>query len=143
MCYVGPFAAQATIRETGNQHLTAKRIFLVAAESSGDLLGARLVRELKRMTPDLEVTGVGGEMLAAEGMRPEFHIRELNLMGLFEVLTHLPRLRRLFKQLVEAAKAAKPDAVILIDAPDFNMRFAKAVRSLGAPPRSPAWWTIY
>ncbi len=111
----------------------SKKLFLVATETSGDLLGARLVHELKKKIPDLTVRGVGGDQLAAEGMDQVFHVRDFNVMGLFEVVSQLRRLKRMFGELTAAARRETPDAVVLIDSPDFNIRFAKAVRGLGAP----------
>lgn len=111
----------------------SKHLFLVSTESSGDLLGAGLIKELKKITPNLSVSGVGGEKLIAQGLEAHYHIRDFNLMGLFEVLSQIRRLRGVFKDLVERVKREKPDLVLLIDAPDFNLRFAKALKGLGIP----------
>ena len=110
-----------------------KKLFLVTTETSGDLLGGRLVAELKEMVKDLQITGVGGEKLLAEGMAPIYQVSDFNVMGLFEVLSQLKRLKAMFKHLVNEVKKQKPDIIVLVDAPDFNLRFAKAVRKLGIP----------
>lgn len=111
----------------------AKKIFIICTESSGDLLGGSLVAELQATRPELEVLGVGGNRLVARGMRPTFHIRDFNVMGLFEVLAQLKRLKSMFHVLVRQAKTEKPDLILLIDAPDFNLRFARAMGGLSIP----------
>lgn len=111
----------------------SKRLFLVTTETSGDLLGARMLASLKSMVPDLEVSGVGGGQLIAQGMKTHFQVHDFNVMGLFEVLSQLKRLKAMFRELVTKVKETSPDLVVLIDAPDFNLRFAKAIRGLGIP----------
>lgn len=103
-------------------------IFLVCTEASGDLLGARLVHELKKNLPELSVCGVGGDKLIAEGMTPTYQVSDFNVMGLVEVLSQLKRLKGMFRVLVDEVVSRKPDLVLLIDAPDFNLRFAKALK---------------
>lgn len=110
-----------------------KKLFLLTTESSGDLLGARLLGALKPLVPGLTVRGVGGERLAAEGMHLLRRVSDFNVMGLVEVLSQLSRLRGMFRELVEAVREWQPDVVVLIDAPDFNLRFAKALRGMGIP----------
>jgi lipid-A-disaccharide synthase len=110
-----------------------KSLFLVCTETSGDLLGARLVEELAELRSDFRVAGVGGDRLAGLGMELLYHIRDFNVMGMVEVISELRRLHRQFKTLVEAVKRQRPDVILLIDAPDFNMRFAKALRHLEIP----------
>lgn len=108
-------------------------LFLVTTEASGDNLGTGLVRELKKDVKNLRIRGVGGDGLIAQGMDPIYHVKDFNVMGLFEVLSQLSRLKRMFNHLVEAVKQEKPAAILLIDAPDFNIRFAKALQGLGIP----------
>lgn len=110
-----------------------KRLFLVSTETSGDLLGARMVSALKKDIPDLQLSGVGGEGLLAEGMQAHYQVRDFNVMGLFEVLSQLKRLKAIFADLVQKVRDNPPDLIVLVDAPDFNLRFAKAVRDLGVP----------
>jgi len=110
-----------------------KKMFLVTTETSGDLLAGRMLASLKERIPHLEVSGVGGDLLQAQGMNTLFHIRDFSVMGLFEVLSQLKRLKAMFNQLKEHVKAQKPDVIVLVDAPDFNIRFAKAVKGLGIP----------
>lgn len=108
-------------------------LFLVTTETSGDLLGGRLVRALKAMQTEVRISGVGGDQLVAEGMDTTYHVRDFNVMGLFEVLSQLKRLKAMFAKLVEQVLAERPKVVLLIDAPDFNMRFAKALKGSGIP----------
>lgn len=106
-----------------------KRIFIVAGEASGDLLGANLMRALKVMHPDIEFTGVGGRNMQAEGMVSLFPMQELSVMGFAEVL---PKLFHILARIRETAKAAlteKPDCVITIDSPDFCFRVVKKIKA--------------
>ncbi len=111
----------------------SKKVFLVTTEASGDLLGSGLVSELLKLSPELKVNGVGGDGLQALGMECTYHIRDFSVMGLFEVLSQLKALKAKFNHLVQQVKESKPDVVVLIDAPDFNIRCAKAIRPLGIP----------
>lgn len=113
--------------------MNCKKLFLVCTETSGDLLGARLVQAMRSSQQPLHVLGVGGPLLEAQGMELVHHIRDFNVMGMVEVISQLWRLRAQFHELRRAVAAAKPDAIVLIDAPDFNMRFARSLRPLGIP----------
>jgi lipid-A-disaccharide synthase len=107
------------------------KLCVVAGEASGDLHGAELVRELRLLDPRLELFGFGGDRLAAQGMRILHHARELGIVGLFNVLRHVSMFRRVFRELVEEIRRERPDAVLLIDYPEFNLRLAKQCRRLG------------
>lgn len=109
------------------------RIFISAGEASGDALGAALVRELKARVPDLIAYGMGGPRMKAEGFEVVKSSSELNVVGLFEVLRHLPRLFRLLDELARAAIAGKPDVAVLIDVPDFNVRLARRLTRANVP----------
>ncbi|HET7656076.1 MAG TPA: lipid-A-disaccharide synthase [Luteimonas sp.] len=98
-----------------------KRFALVAGEASGDQLGAGLVEALKQRYPDAEFAGIGGQAMRAAGMDTWHDAGELAVMGLAEVLRHLPRLLRLRRELRERVLAWRPDVFIGIDAPDFNL----------------------
>ena len=111
----------------------AKKLFLLTTEASGDLLGAGLLDALEEKVADLTVAGVGGDRLIARGMDCIYHVRDFSVMGLFEVLSRLKELQLKFNQLVARVEEMRPDAIVLVDAPDFNIRFAKAVRKLGIP----------
>jgi len=92
-----------------------------------------MLTTLRPMIPDLEVTGVGGDQLIQQGMKAHFQVKDFNVMGLFEVLSQLKRLKAMFRELVAKVRQESPDLVVLIDAPDFNLRFAKAIRDLNIP----------
>ena len=99
----------------------AQRIALVAGEASGDALGAGLVSELRKRFPDAEFAGIGGKAMREAGCQTWHDAGELAVMGLSEVLRHLPRLLRLRRQFRERVLAWQPDLFIGIDAPDFNL----------------------
>ena len=107
------------------------RIALVAGEASGDLLGAGLLAELKQRYPSAEFAGVGGPRMRAEGLQAWHDCNELAVMGLAEVLRHLPRLLRLRRSLRQRLLAWKPDVFIGIDAPDFNLGLERQLKAAG------------
>ncbi|MDQ7798871.1 MAG: lipid-A-disaccharide synthase [Candidatus Edwardsbacteria bacterium] len=107
------------------------RIMIIAGETSGDLHGGMLVRELRKLDPGLEIYGIGGESMQAAGMELVYHIREFSFMGFVEVLAHLPFIRSVFKRLEELLVSRQPDLLVLIDYPGFNLRFAKIARKAG------------
>lgn len=107
------------------------RIALVAGEASGDLLGAGLIEALKRRFPDAEYAGIGGDAMRAAGMDTWYDAAELAVMGLAEVLGHLPRLLRVRRALRERALAWKPDVFVGIDAPDFNLGVERWLKQRG------------
>ena len=107
------------------------RIALVAGEASGDLLGAGLIAELRKRYPDAEFAGIGGEAMRATGMDTWFDAGELAVMGLAEVLRHLPRLLRLRRALRRRMLAWWPDVYVGIDAPDFNLGMERWLKQRG------------
>jgi lipid-A-disaccharide synthase len=106
---------------------------LSAGEASGDTYGAQLVEALRGLSPDATFFGMGGEKMRASGAELLVHANEVAVVGLVEVVTHLPGIRRRFKHLVAEASRRKPDAAILIDFPDFNLRLARELHRLGIP----------
>jgi lipid-A-disaccharide synthase len=109
----------------------APRIALVAGEASGDLLGAGLVAALRERFPDAEFAGIGGDAMRAVGFDAWHDASELAVMGLSEVLRHLPRLLRLRRTLRRQVLAWKPDVFIGIDAPDFNLGVERWLKQRG------------
>jgi lipid-A-disaccharide synthase len=107
------------------------RVMIIAGEASGDLHGAGVVRELKRRIPDCEIYGIGGDKMQAAGMQLIYHIRELAIMGFWEVVQHLPLIRSVEKTLQALLKVRRPDVLLLVDYPGFNLRFARLTHQHG------------
>ena len=107
------------------------KIGLVAGESSGDLLGAGLVRALKERYPEATFEGVAGPAMLAAGCEQWEPAESLAVFGLIEPLSHLPRLLKLRRQLVKRWTASPPDVFVGIDAPDFNLVLEKKLRAAG------------
>ena len=105
-----------------------QRVMIIAGEASGDLHGSGVVRELKRLSPTVDVFGVGGDKMKREGMDLIYHINELGFMGFIEVLQHLPFIKTMEHTLEQIVKFKKPDVLVLIDYPGFNLRFARIAR---------------
>ena len=109
------------------------QFLLSAGEASGDIYGAQLVDALRVLAPDARFFGMGGTQMRAAGCDLLVDAHEVAVVGLFEVVKHLPAIRKRFKQLVAEAERRKPDAAILIDFPDFNLRLARELYRLGIP----------
>ncbi len=109
------------------------RLLISCGEPSGEFYAAELVGELRKRHPDLEAFGLGGDRLAAANVRLLAHLRDLAVVGLVEVLSHLRRLKRLFDSVVAEAARTRPDVAVLIDYPDFNLRLARELKKLGIP----------
>lgn len=107
------------------------RIALVAGEASGDQLGAGLLGRLRSLHPDAEFAGVGGDAMRAAGFDAWHDAGELAVMGLGEVLSHLPRLLALRRGLRRRLLAWRPDVFVGIDAPDFNLGLARSMKQAG------------
>ena len=108
-----------------------RRIAIVAGEASGDLLGAGLIHALRERWPDAEFAGIGGDRMREAGFDAWHDAGELAVMGLAEVLRHLPRLLRLRRALRERVLAWRPDVFIGIDAPDFNLGVERWLKARG------------
>jgi lipid-A-disaccharide synthase len=101
---------------------------LVCGEPSGDQLGAQLMRGLKALQPDIEITGVGGPAMAREGLDSLFSLDATAVMGLREVVPAIPRILARVREATDFALKTRPDAVVLIDSPDFTHRIAHAIK---------------
>jgi lipid-A-disaccharide synthase len=113
------------------------RLFLIAGEPSGDLLGARLMAAIRRMADrPVRFLGIGGERMVAEGLEPIFPMAELALFGVVELVPRLPRLIWRLHQTVAAIRDGMPDAVITIDAPGFTFRVGRRLRRSRHPARA-------
>lgn len=110
-----------------NPHLYA----LVAGELSGDTLGAGLMKAILRHDPEAQFIGIGGPKMIKVGMQSAFDINELSVMGIFEVLCHLPRLLKIRRQLTKMLLKARPVVMIGIDAPDFNLTVERKLKEAG------------
>lgn len=110
-----------------------RKIMISVGEASGDLHGASLTKALKQLEPDIAVFGMGGQAMRDAGVDIVYDIADINVMGFVEVIKNLPRLFRLKDSLVALLAAEKPDVLVVIDYPDFNMRLAKAAKKQGIP----------
>lgn len=108
-------------------------IYLIAGESSGDALGARLMRAITARRPDATFAGIGGEAMDAYGLRSLFPMRDLALMGLLEIVPRLRHLNQRLQQTTNDITTRRPDVVVTIDSPGFTLRVLRAVAPLGIP----------
>ena len=109
------------------------QFLLSSGEASGDTYGAQLIEALKQLSPGARFFGMGGEKMHAAGCELLVHAKEVAVVGLVEVVKHLPDIRKKFRLLVDEAAKRKPDAAVLIDFPDFNLRLARELHRLGIP----------
>lgn len=112
---------------------SSKHILIIAGETSGDTHGAGLVAGLREQDPGLKISGIGGANMESRGMELLYHVKEISFMGFAEIIRHLPFLKRVRDNLLDWMEQHQPDAVILIDYPGFNLRFARKIRSTDVP----------
>ena len=116
-----------------------------AGEVSGDVHGASLAREILRLSPDTELIGFGGDLMASAGVRLFKNFKDYNIMGVLEVIKNLQKIFQLLNDLTDFIAKERPDLLVLIDYPDFNWRLAKRAKQLGIkvfsyiPPSAWAW----
>lgn len=129
-----------------------KRVFIIAGEASGDVYGAQLIHALREIDPTVEVSGLGGDLMAATGMQFLYPlVREFSVMGFLPVVLGIPKVMRFLEICVDHIEAHRPDVVVLIDYPGFNMYFATYTRKRNIPtvyyvtPQIWAWapWRIH
>ncbi len=109
------------------------QFLLSAGEASGDTYGAQLAEALSALRPGTGFFGMGGEKMRTAGCELLVHANEVAVVGLVEVVRHLPDIRRRFRHLVAEAARRRPDAAVLIDFPDFNLRLARELHRLAIP----------
>ncbi|MBM7067706.1 lipid-A-disaccharide synthase [Actibacterium sp. 188UL27-1] len=105
------------------------KVFIIAGEPSGDMLGAAVMAGLRQQVPDISFIGVGGSGMEGQGLNSLFPMQDLSVMGIAEVLPKYFHLKRRIRQTADAVLAAAPDAMITIDSPDFSLRVAKLVKA--------------
>ncbi len=121
------------------------RVLISAGEASGDLYAAAVVRALRARHPDAEFFGCAGPRMQEAGVRPIIDMRSIAVVGLVEVVRHIPRILGQFRRLVQAIPKEHPEIAILTDAPDFNLRLARQLRRRKVPvvyliaPQAWAW----
>ena len=109
------------------------RLFLSAGEASGDAYGAQLITTLRRHLPAATFTGLGGQAMEAAGQQRVVRAEDVAVMGVTEILRHIPRIYGSYRRLVRSIRRNRPDVAILIDFPDVNFRLAKHLRRAGVP----------
>ena len=123
-----------------------KKIMIIAGESSGDFHSSSLIHALKKINPDIEICGIGGEKMRQAGAKIYFDICELSIIGFTDVLKNLKQIKHVFNNLLKEIDTQPPDAVVLVDYPGFNLKLAREVKKRGIPviyyisPQIWAWW---
>ena len=121
------------------------KIFFSAGEASGDVHGASLAREIKKIAPQTELIGFGGDLMQNQSVKLVRNYKNYNVMGVVEVILNLRKIFQLLNDLTEIIRSEKPDLLVLIDYPDFNWRLARRVKKFGVkilsyvPPSAWAW----
>ena len=110
--------------------MKSKNVLMIAGEVSGDLHGASLIRELKRIDGSLKIFGIGGDKMQVEGMELIYHIDKMAFLGFVEVIKHLPFINKVKSDLIEEVKKRNVQEVVLIDYPGFNLNIAKKLKKL-------------
>ncbi len=107
---------------------------MIAGEASGDLHAANVIKSLKSLDKEADIRFLGGDLMAKEaGHAPDLHYDQMNVMGFSEVLRKLPQIMRNMQQAKALLRGFKPDALVLVDYPGFNLKLAKYARNLGIP----------
>lgn len=113
--------------------MSEKNIIVITGEASGDAHAGRMISELKQLRPDIAVRGIGGDSMRAAGAEIMVDFSELAVMGIVEVLKCYQQIKNIFNQLVLELKTNKPDLLVLVDYPGFNLKLAKQAKKLGIP----------
>src|SRR5262245_3238748 len=109
------------------------RLLISCGEASGELYGAELVRHLREQVRGLDVLGLGGDRLQAQGASLFAHVKDLAVVSLLEVVSHLRELHSVFRHVLDETDRRRPDAAVLVDYPDFNLRLARALHRRSVP----------
>ena len=104
---------------------------MIAGEVSGDLHGAALITELKKMDENVDVFGIGGDMMKSAGMKEIYHINNMAFLGFLEVIRHLPFIKKVQKDLLKLVEEKEIKTAVLIDYPGFNLNIAKKLKAMG------------
>lgn len=107
------------------------KIMIIAGEVSGDLIGAALVKQLKLLSPQMKIFGIGGDKMKSEGMNVLYHIKDMAFLGFTEVVKHLPFIKKVQRELIALAENENLKTVVLLDYPGFNLSIAKKFKKNG------------
>src|SRR5580704_17846161 len=107
------------------------RYYIIAGEASGDLHSSNLIKEIKKTDPTAEFRGWGGDLMEQQGVHLVKHYRDLAFMGFVEVLQHLPTILKNIEFCKQDITEYKPDVLVLVDYPGFNLRIAKFAKAAG------------
>ena len=110
--------------------MTNKNLMIIAGEISGDLHGASLIKELKKLDPEINIFGIGGDKMQEAGMQLSYHINRMAFLGFAEVIRHIPFIKKVQKELLDLIKTENINTVVLIDYPGFNLSIAKKLKVL-------------
>jgi lipid-A-disaccharide synthase len=108
-----------------------KNLLIIAGETSGDLHGASLIRELRKLDLNISIAGIGGNRMKAEGMELLFHLRQMSFLGLIEIIRHIPFVKKVQAELIKEVKKRDIKTAVLIDYPGFNLSIAQKLKKLG------------
>jgi len=110
--------------------MTNKNLMIIAGEISGDLHGASLIKKLKKLDPEINIFGIGGDKMQEAGMQLSYHINRMAFLGFAEVIRHIPFIKKVQKELLDLIKTENINTVVLIDYPGFNLSIAKKLKVL-------------
>lgn len=108
-----------------------KNLLIVAGEVSGDLIGAALIEDLKKLDSEINIFGIGGDRMSEAGMKIQYHIKKMAFLGFAEVVKHLPFIKQVQNELLKTIINEKINYAVLIDYPGFNLNFAKKLKAIG------------
>ncbi|HET9100364.1 MAG TPA: lipid-A-disaccharide synthase, partial [Acidobacteriaceae bacterium] len=112
---------------------SSPQIFISAGEASGERYGAMLIEAVRALRPGTKFFGLGGTVMEAAGCERIVRAEDIAVMGITEVVRHMPRIYREYRRLVQSIRVRKPDLAVLIDFPDVNFRLAKELKRSGIP----------